>query len=158
MWLFFRNIFIGKNFDRTLASILDLALPMPFPSQPSRSKAYTPLFLFSRSHGNPYQWITCQDSRPPSKEMDAYFWSFMKFQGWPSSNPPRRISQLKILPISSWNECGSTLGYHRPSSLTRTTISSTHFGRVSHLCWTPSSQNPLLSTPKTMTKHSLPIR
>jgi hypothetical protein len=32
---------------------------MPFPSQPSRSKAYTPLFIFPRSLGNPSQWITC---------------------------------------------------------------------------------------------------
>jgi hypothetical protein len=35
---------------------------------------------------------------------------------------------------------------------TETTGSSTPFGRVSGLCWTPSSQNPLLSTPKPMAK------
>jgi hypothetical protein len=47
---------------------------------------------------------------------------------------------------------GFTLGYHRPSSPTETIGSSTPFGRVSGLCWTPSSQNPLLSTPKPMAK------
>jgi hypothetical protein len=64
----------------------------------------------------------------------------------------------QILPRSSSNECGSILGYHRPSSPTRTTGSSTHFGRVSGHCWTPSSLNPLLSTPKQMTKHRSSIR
>jgi hypothetical protein len=58
------------------------------------------------------------------------------------------MSQWKILPSSSLNEFGSTLGYHRTSSPTKTTGSSTPFGRVYGLCWTPSSQNPLLSTPK----------
>jgi hypothetical protein len=73
LWSFFKNIFIGQNFDRTSASILDLALPVPFPSQPSRRKAYTPLFLLLRSLGNPSQWITCQAFCPPSKGMTVYF-------------------------------------------------------------------------------------
>ena len=64
--------FIGQNFDMTSASISDLALPVPLPSQPSRSKAYTPLFLFSRSLGNPSQWIRCLACRPPSKEMTVF--------------------------------------------------------------------------------------
>jgi hypothetical protein len=67
--------FIGQNFDMTSASILDLALLVPFPSQPSRSKDYTPLFLFSRSLGNPSQWITCLACHPPRKEMIVCLWS-----------------------------------------------------------------------------------
>jgi hypothetical protein len=48
--------------------------------------------------------------------------------------------------------CGSILGYHRPSSHIGIVGSSTHFGRVSGRYWTPSSLNPLLSTPKPMAK------
>jgi hypothetical protein len=55
----FKNIFIGQNFDMTSKSISYLALLVPFPRYPSISKAYTPLFLFSRSLGNPSQWISC---------------------------------------------------------------------------------------------------
>jgi hypothetical protein len=40
----------------------------------------------------------------------------------------------------------------------RTIGSSTHFGRVSGHCWTPSSLNPLLSTPKQTTKQRSSIR
>jgi hypothetical protein len=50
-----QNIFIGQNFKRTSTIISDLSLPVTFPSQPSRSKAYTPLFLLPRSLGNPSQ-------------------------------------------------------------------------------------------------------
>jgi hypothetical protein len=64
----------------------------------------------------------------------------------------KNITMTDTTKISSSNKCGSILGYHRPSSSTRTTGSSTHFGRVSGHCWTPSSLNPLLSTPKQMTK------
>jgi hypothetical protein len=39
LWIFFRNIFIGQNFDRTSASISDIALHVPLTSHPSRSKA-----------------------------------------------------------------------------------------------------------------------
>jgi hypothetical protein len=67
--------------------------PVPFPSQPSRSKAYTPLFLLPRSLGNPSQWITCLAFHPPSKEMIVYLWSLIGFRRWPSSQPTRRISQ-----------------------------------------------------------------
>jgi hypothetical protein len=128
LWSFFRNIFIGQNFDRTSSSISNLALPLSLPRQPSRSKAYTPLFLFSRSLGNPSQWITCLACRPPSKEMTACLWSLIGFQRWPSSPPVRRISQRKILLSSSLNECGSTLGYHIPSYSTKTSGSSAPFG------------------------------
>jgi hypothetical protein len=117
---FFRNIFIGQNFDMTSTSISDLALYVSLPSQPSRSKAYTPLFLLSRSLGNPSQWITCLACRPPRKEMIVCLWSLIGFRRWPSSHPVRRMSQRQILLSSSSNECGSTSGYHRPSSLTKT--------------------------------------
>jgi hypothetical protein len=40
----------------------------------------------------------------------------------------------------------------------RTTGFSTHFGRVSGHCWTPSSLNPLLSTHKPMAKQRSSIR
>jgi len=84
-WTFFRNIFIGQNFDRTSASILDLELLVPFPNQTSKIKSYTPLFLLSRSLGNPYEWITCLAFRTPSKEMTVYLWSLIGFRRWPSS-------------------------------------------------------------------------
>jgi hypothetical protein len=158
LWSFFRNIFIGQDFDRTSTSILDLALLVPLPSQPSRSKAYTPFFLLPRILGNPSQWIICLAFCPPSKAMTAYLWSLIGFRRWPSSQPTRRTPQRQILPSSSSNECGSILGYHRPSSLTGTTGSSTHFGRVSSHCCTPSSLNTLLSTPKQTTKQRSSIR
>jgi hypothetical protein len=80
LWSFFRNIFIGQNFDRTSTSILDLSLPVPFPSQQLRRKDYTPLFIFQRSIGNPSQRITCLACHPPSKEMTVYLWSLIGFQ------------------------------------------------------------------------------
>jgi hypothetical protein len=43
--------FYWPKIDRTSTSISDLALPVPFPSQPSRSKAYTPLFLLREALG-----------------------------------------------------------------------------------------------------------
>jgi hypothetical protein len=90
---FYRNIFIGQNIDRTSTSILDLALHVPFPRQPSRSKAYTPLFLLLRGLGNPYRWITCLVFHPPRKTMIVYLWSLIGFQRWPFSQPARRASQ-----------------------------------------------------------------
>jgi hypothetical protein len=152
-----QNNFIGQNFDRTSTSILDLALPAPFPSCPLRSKAYTPLFLFPISRGNPFPWITCLVCRPPSMEMTSCLWSLIGFRRWPSSQHVRRMSQRQILPISSSNEFRFTLGYHRPSSSIETTGYSTPFSRVSGLCWTPRSQNLLLSTPKLMAKPRLSI-
>jgi hypothetical protein len=127
LWSFSRNIFIGQNFDKMLASISDLTLHVPFPSQPSKSKAYTPLSLSLRILWNPSLWITCLAFHTPSKEMIVYLWSLIGFQRWSSSQPTRITSQWKILPSSSSNECGSILGYHRPSSPTGTTISSAPF-------------------------------
>jgi hypothetical protein len=157
-WPFFRNIFIGQNFDRTSTSISDLALFVPFPNKPSRSKDYTTLFLLSKSLGNPCEWITCLAFHPPSKEMTAYLWSLISFRRWPSSQPARRISQRKVLPISSLNKCGSILEYHRPSSPSGMIGSLAHFGRFSIQCWTPRSLNPMLSTPKERTKQRSSIR
>jgi hypothetical protein len=131
LWPFYINIFIGQNFDRTSASISDLALLVPFPSQPLRIKAYPTLFLPQRSLGNPSQWIIGLAFHPPKKAMIVYLWSLINFRRWPSSQLARRISKWYILPISSSNECGSILGYHRTLSLTEITGSSTHFGRVS---------------------------
>jgi hypothetical protein len=150
--LFFRNIFIGQNFDRTSKSISDIALIMTFPSQTSRRNAYTHLFLVSKILCNPYQWITCLAFRPPRKAMAVYLWSLISFRRCPSPHPAIRISQRRILPKSSSNKCEFILGYHRPSSLTRTSGFSAHFGRVSGHCWTPRSLNTLLSTPKKMNK------
>jgi hypothetical protein len=85
LWLFYRNIFIGQNFDKTSASISNLALPLPFPIQPSRSKAYTPLFLLPRGLGNPSRWITCLAFCPPRTTMIVYLWWLIDFRGWPLS-------------------------------------------------------------------------
>jgi hypothetical protein len=51
---------------------------MSFPSQPSRSKAYRPLFLLPRALGNPSQWFTCLAFRPPRTKMIVYLWWFSK--------------------------------------------------------------------------------
>jgi hypothetical protein len=158
LWLFYRNIFIGQNFNRTSTSISILALPVPFPSQPSRSKAYTPLFLLPRGLQNPSRWITCLAFHPPRKAMIVYLWWLIDFQRWPFSQPARRELQQQILSRSSSNACGSILGYHEPSSLIGTTGSSTHFGRVSGHCWTPSSLNPVPSTLKPMARQRSLIR
>jgi hypothetical protein len=106
LWSFYRNIFIGQNFDKTSTSISDLALPFSFPSQPSRSKAYTPLFLLPRGLGNPSQWITCLAFCPPRMTMIVYLWWLIGFQRWPLSQPARRASQRHILPSSSSNSVG----------------------------------------------------
>jgi hypothetical protein len=124
----YRNIFIGQNFNTTPASISHLVLLVPFPSHPSRRKDYTPVFLPPRSLGNPYQWITCLAFHPQKKGMIFYLWSLISFRIWPSSQLRRRISQWKILPSSYLNECGSILGYHAPSYMTKIAGSSTNFG------------------------------
>jgi hypothetical protein len=90
--LFFRTIFIGQTFDRMSTSISDPVLHVSFPTQPSKSKAYTPLFLFLRSPGNPSQWITCMAYHPPRKEMNVYLLSLISFRRWPSSQPIKRMS------------------------------------------------------------------
>ena len=133
LWTFYKNIFIGQNFERTPSSISDMLLPISFPRKSSRRKAYIPLFLLLRGLGNPSRWITCHAFDPPSKEMIVYLWWLISFQRWPFSHPARRASQRQILPRSSSNKCGSILGYYIPSSLTGTTGSSTHFGVVSGL-------------------------
>jgi hypothetical protein len=141
----------------TSTSISDLALPVSFPSHPSRIIAYTPLFLLPRILGNKSRWITCSTFHPLIKAMNMYLW-FLGFQRWPSSQPGRIKSQWKILLISSSNNCEYILGYQIPSSPTRTIGSSSHFGQVSSHCWTTSSLNRLLSIPKLMTKQRSSIK
>jgi hypothetical protein len=85
--------FIGQKFNRTSASISYLALPVPFPSQPLRSKPYTPLFLLLRGLGNPSRWITCLALHPLRKEMIVYLWWLISFQRRSLSQPKRRASQ-----------------------------------------------------------------
>jgi hypothetical protein len=53
--------------------------------------------------------------------------------------------------------CVGPLGYHRPSSPIGTASSSAHFGQVSDHCWTPSSLNPLFSTPTPTAKQMSPM-
>lgn len=84
--------------------------------------------------------------------MTVCLWLLINFWIWPSSQPVRRLSQWPILERYSSNKFGFTLGYHRPSSPIDKTGSSTPFGQLSGLCWTPISQNPLLSTPKLIAK------
>jgi hypothetical protein len=125
---------------------------VPLPSQPSRSKAYTPLFLFSRGLGNTSRWITCLVLCPPRTKMIVYLWWLIGFRRWPLSQPARRASQQSIFPRYSLNRCGSILVYHKPSPHIGTTVSSTYFRRVSSHSWTQSSLNPLLSTFKPMAR------
>jgi hypothetical protein len=80
LWPFYRNIFIDQNFNRTSASILYLAMLVPFPNHTSRSKDYTPLFLLPRGLVNPSRWITCMAFHPPSKAMIAYLWWLISFR------------------------------------------------------------------------------
>jgi hypothetical protein len=147
-----QKIFIVRNFYRTSTSISDLAMHMPSPNQPLRSKACTPLCLLPAGHGNPSQWTTCQAFLQLSREMTMFLWGLIGFLRWASSQPARRISQWRPLPISSLNECGYTSGYHRPSYHIETIGSSAHFGPASGHCWTPSSSNASPSTPKLMSK------
>jgi hypothetical protein len=134
------DIFIGQKFARTSVKYIRSYTSCTISKPTIKNQGLYTLFLFLRSCGNPYQWITCLFFHPPRTKMTVCLWSLIGFRKWPSSQPVRRISQWQILPSSSSNEFGSTLGYHTPSSLTETTGSSTPFGRVSGLCWTPSSQ------------------
>jgi hypothetical protein len=133
-------------------SISGPALPALFPNRPLRNKACTPLFLLLTGPGNPSQWTTCRAFHPPSGEMTVFLWLLIAFPRWRLWPPARRASQWRPLPSSSLNECGYILGYHKPLSQIGTVGSSTHSGRASGHCWTPSSPNPLPSTPRWMAK------
>jgi hypothetical protein len=61
--------------------------------------------------------------------------------------PARRASQQRPLPRSSLNESGYILESHKPLSHIGTVDFSTHSGRASGHCWTPSSTNPCLPPP-----------
>jgi hypothetical protein len=58
------------------------------------------------------------------------------------------------LSSSSLNECGYTLGSHKPLSRIETIGSSTHYGQASSHSWTPISPCPLPFTPILMAKPS----
>jgi hypothetical protein len=61
-WRCYKNISIGRNFNRRSASISGLALLAMLPNQPLQNRACTPLFLLLTDHGNPSQWTTCRAS------------------------------------------------------------------------------------------------
>jgi hypothetical protein len=136
LWSFYKNIFISQNFNRTSTSISDLTLPLSLPSQPSKNKPYTPLFLLPRGLRNPSRWITCLTFRPPRKKMIMYLWWLIIFRIWSFSQPARRVSQRHILPSSSSNRCESILKYHKPSSKIGKICSLAHHGWVSGHYWT----------------------
>jgi hypothetical protein len=152
IWDAHYNRMVG-HFGVEKTSISNLPLHVPLPSHPSRSKDYTPLFLLLRGLGNPSQWITCLAFHRPRKAMIVYLWWLIGFQRWSFSQPARRALQWKILSISSLNECGSILGYHKPSSMIGTAGSSAHFSQVYGHFWTTISLNPLPSTLKSMAIH-----
>jgi hypothetical protein len=147
-----QNIFIGQNFDRTSTSISDLALPVPLPSHPSRSKDYTPLFLLPRGLGNPSRWITCLAFHPPSKDNDCVFVVVDQFSKMVILTACKKSITMTDTAKLFFERVWVHFGYHRPSSPIGITGSSTHFGQVSGHCWTPSSLNPLPSTLKLMAK------
>jgi hypothetical protein len=151
-WRCYRNISTGRNFDRRSTSISGPALPALLPNRPLRNRAYTPLFLLLTGHGNPSQWTTCRASHPPSGEMTVFLWLLIAFLRWRFWLPARRASQQRPLPSSSLNESGYILESHKPLSHIRTVDFSAHSGRASGHCWTPSSPNPLPSTPRQMAK------
>jgi hypothetical protein len=64
----------------------------------TKKKACTPLCLILIGHGNPFQWTTCQASRPPRGAVTVFLWlliAFLRWQFWP---PTRRASQYRPLP------------------------------------------------------------
>jgi hypothetical protein len=147
-WKCCNDISTGCNFDMMSTSISGPALPMLLPNQPSRNKACTLLFLILMGPCNPYQWTTCWYSLPPGGEMNVFLWLLIAFPRWRFWPHARRASRRRALPIFSLNECGYTLGSHKPLSHIDIVDSSTHFGRASGHIWTRSSPSPLPSTPK----------
>jgi hypothetical protein len=125
------------------------------PNRPLRNRACTPLFLLLIGHGNPSQWTTCRASHPPSGEMTVFLWLLIAFLRWRFWLPARRASQQRPLPSSSLNESGYILESHKPLSQIGIVDFSTHSGRASGHCWTPSSPNPRPSTPRQMAKPRL---
>jgi hypothetical protein len=73
LWSFYKIIFIGQNFENTSISISYVTILVSLLRQPSRIKAYTPLFLISRGLGNPSRWITCLGFRPPEKAILPFY-------------------------------------------------------------------------------------
>ncbi len=87
-----QKTFIGQNLDKTLENILDPTLPVPSPSQPSRSKACTLLCLLPTSPRNPYPWTICRASLLQIMVMTVYLWSWTDFLRWPYFRLARRVS------------------------------------------------------------------
>jgi hypothetical protein len=130
---------------------------MLLPNRLLRNMACTPPCLLLTCHGNPSQWTTCWAFRPPRGEMTVSLWLLIAFPRWRYWFPARRASQQRSLPSSSLNESRYILESHKPLSQIETVGSSAQFGRASGHCWTPSSPNPLPSTPKRMAKLRLSI-
>jgi len=140
-----------------LGNTLDPAPPVPFPNQPSRSKAYILLYLLLVGLRNLSPWITCPTFLLLSMTTIAFLWSSTDSLRWPSWRPARRVSQQKPLVSSSLSKCGYTLGSHSPLSQIGTTNSLVHFGQVSVRCWIQNLLSPCLSIPKLMAKQRLSI-
>jgi hypothetical protein len=151
-WRCYKNISTGWNFDRRSASTSGPALPALLPNWPLRNKVGTPLLLLLIGHGNPSQWTTCRASHPPNGEMTVFLWLWISFLRWWLWLLVIRASQQRPFPSSSLNEYGYILDSHKPLSHIGTIDFLAHFGRDSSHYWTPSSPNPLPSTPRQMAK------
>jgi hypothetical protein len=89
-----------------------LYTPLPIPKKPWESISMDYMYgLSSTKKGN-----------------DCVFVVVDQFSKMAILTACKKKSQWQLLPISSSNECGSTLGYHIPSYLTETTGSSVPFG------------------------------
>jgi hypothetical protein len=136
-------------------SIFGPALSDLFPNRPLRNKTCTPLCLLLTGPENLSQWTTCQAFHPPSGEMTVFLCLSIAFPIWRFCLPTRRSSQQRPLLSSSLNECGYILVCQKPLSKIRIVDSSRHSSRASVHCWTPSSTNPMTSTPIRMAKPRL---
>ena len=92
-WQYYRSISIGWISDKILGSTSDLALLVPLPKQPSRSKASIPHYLPLVDLGNPSPWIRCCAFILLSMEMTVFFLSSTGSQIWSLWRPTRKISQ-----------------------------------------------------------------
>ena len=82
LWLYYKSTFISQKPDRMLRNISNLTLLLLFPSQLSRRKACTLLYLLPSNHGNPPLWTIYLASLLPSMVMTVYLWSWIDFMRW----------------------------------------------------------------------------
>ena len=82
-WQYCRSISIGQTFDMTSGSTFDLALPVPLPNHPSRSKASILHCLPLVDLGNPSPSITCWAFLLLSTTMTVSLWLLTNSQRWP---------------------------------------------------------------------------